>query len=63
MTKILAPLLRQNKTEIEAIVELLLHHMDTNRLNMEIDRRNAEQAQFAMRAASDIDQGQNPLAQ
>jgi hypothetical protein len=53
----------QNKTEIEAIVQMLLHHMDTARLNQEIDRRNAEQAQFAMQAAADIDQGQNPLAQ
>lgn len=51
----------QNKTEIDAIVELLLHHMDTNRLEMEIAKRNAEQQQFASIAAQDIDQGQNPL--
>jgi hypothetical protein len=53
----------QNKTEIEAIVELLLHHMDTNRLNLEIDRRNAEQNQAMYQAAADIEQGQNPLIQ
>jgi nitrogen-specific signal transduction histidine kinase len=53
----------QNKTEIDAIVQLLLHNMDTNRLNMEIDRRNAEQAQAMAQSVMDIDQGQNPLAQ
>jgi hypothetical protein len=53
----------QNKVEIEAIVQMLLHHMDTNRLNLEIDRRNAEQDRAMVAAATDIDQGQNPLAQ
>jgi hypothetical protein len=51
----------QNKMEIEAIMELLLHHMDTKRLNMEIDRRNAEQQKAMQTAVGDIDQGQNPL--
>jgi TolA-binding protein len=51
----------QNKTEIDAIVQLLLHNMDTARLEKEIRMRNAEQAQYAQAAASDIDQGQNPL--
>ena len=53
----------QNKVEIEAIVQMLLHHMDTSRLNMEIDRRNAEQDRAMTAAAVDIDDGQNPLAQ
>ena len=53
----------QNKVEIEAIVQMLLHHMDTSRLNMEIDRRNAEQAQAMVQSVMDIDEGQNPLAQ
>lgn len=53
----------QNKTEIDAIVQLLLHHMDTARLNQEIERRNAEQAGYAQTAAMDIDQGANPLTQ
>jgi hypothetical protein len=53
----------QNKVEIEAIVEMLLHHMDTNRLNLEIDRRNAEQNQAMYQATTDIEQGQNPLIQ
>jgi hypothetical protein len=53
----------QNKVEIEAIVQMLLHHMDTNRLNLEIDRRNAEQDRAMVAASVDIDQGQNPLAQ
>ena len=51
----------QNKTEIEAIVQLLLHRMDTSRLNEEIARRNAEQNQYAQFAAQDIDMGQSPL--
>ena len=33
----------QNKVEIESIMELLLHHMDTQRLEREIATRNAEQ--------------------
>ena len=53
----------QNKTEIEAIVQLLLHRMDTSRLTEEIDRRNAEQNQYAQFAAQDISQGSNPLIQ
>lgn len=53
----------QNKTELDAIVQLLIHHMDTGRLEREITLRNAEQAQYAQSAAQDIDQGQNPLMQ
>jgi hypothetical protein len=53
----------QNKTEIDAIVELMVHHMDTQRLIQEIDRRNAEQAQYATIAAQDIDHQENPFMQ
>jgi len=53
----------QNKTEIDAIVELLLHHMDTNRLMREIEKRNAEQNQYAAAAAADIEHGANPFTQ
>jgi hypothetical protein len=53
----------QNKTEIEAIVDLMLHRMDTARLTQEIDRRNAEQAQYAQFAAQDIEQGASPFTQ
>ena len=53
----------QNKIEIEAIMQLLLHHMDTSRLNEEIDRRNMEQAKAMEFAAMDISQGGNPLVQ
>jgi hypothetical protein len=53
----------QNKTEIDAIVELMLHHMDTQRLINEIEKRNAEQMQYANVAAQDIDQGENPFMQ
>jgi len=53
----------QNKIEIEAITDLLLHHMDTARLETEIEARNAEQ-QGAMRfAEEDISSGANPLTQ
>ena len=51
----------QNKTEIDAIVQLMLHNMDTNRLLQEIERRNADQLQAAQFAVADIDNGQNPL--
>ena len=50
-----------NKTEIDAIVELMVHHMDTQRLIQEIEKRNAEQFKYADAAAMDIDQGQNPF--
>jgi len=53
----------QNKTEIDAIVQLLLHHMDTGRLEHELALRNAEQGQYAQSAAEDISQGANPLIQ
>jgi len=53
----------QNKVEIEAIMQLLLHNMDTERLNAEIDRRNREQAQAMQFAAMDIEHGGNPLTQ
>ena len=51
----------QNKVEIEAIVELLLHHMDTARLNAEIARRDAEQREATVYATEDIASGANPL--
>jgi len=44
----------QNKTEIDAIMELLLHHMDTARLEKEIRARNAEQYQYAQSAVNSI---------
>ena len=51
----------QNKIEIEAITDLLLHHMDTGRLEREISMRNAEQNKYASFAAQDIGEGANPL--
>ena len=51
----------QNKTEIDAIVKLLLKHMDTGDLEREIRARNAEQNEFMDRANADIEEGQNPL--
>jgi len=53
----------QNKTEIEAITDLLLHRMDTARLREEIEKRNLEQQQYAMTAAQDISQGASPFVQ
>jgi hypothetical protein len=53
----------QNKMEIEAIVELLLHNMDTQRLSAEIARRDAEQMRAMQTAAMDIEHQGNPLAQ
>jgi hypothetical protein len=53
----------QNKTEIEAIVQLLLHKMDTRRLEEEIDRRNLEQQALGQYAVADISEGASPLIQ
>jgi len=53
----------QNKIEIEAIMELLLHHMDTNRLNQEIAKRDVEQQRAMQFAEADISSGANPLTQ
>jgi len=53
----------QNKVEIEAITDLLLHHMDTARLSAEIDKRNKEQMGAMQFAQEDIAQGANPLTQ
>jgi len=53
----------QNKTEIDAIVQLMLHNMDTNRLLQEIERRNADQLQAMTFAAQDIEHNANPLTQ
>ena len=44
----------QNKSEIEGIVQLLLHHMDTARLEKEIDKRNQEQYQSAGQAVQTV---------
>jgi len=53
----------QNKVEIEAIMELLLHHMDTARLEKEIQARNREQYAFMGQADKDIYTNPNPLTQ
>jgi hypothetical protein len=53
----------QNKTEIDAIVKMLIANLDTSAIKAELDRRNEEQYAFATQAAQDIDQGQNPLMQ
>jgi hypothetical protein len=45
----------QNKIEIESIMELLLHHLDTQRLEREIAARNAEQYKFAQESAQDVE--------
>jgi hypothetical protein len=51
----------QNKTEIDAIVRMLIANLDTRRLEAEIARRNEEQQDYAMQAVTDVDQEQNPL--
>jgi len=53
----------QNKIEIEAIMELLLHHVDTARLNQEIAKRDREQQATMRFAETDISAGANPLIQ
>jgi len=51
----------QNKTEIDALVKMLIARMPTDQLVAEIERLNAEQQQFALAAAQDISHGANPL--
>jgi hypothetical protein len=51
----------QNKTEIDAIVKLLLQRMDTKELISEIERLNNEQIAYTQQAAYDVDEEQNPL--
>jgi hypothetical protein len=53
----------QNKTEIDALVKMLIARMSPNQLLAEIDRLNAEQQQYAMAAAADISQGASPFVQ
>ena len=44
----------QNRVEIEAISDMLLHHMDTARLEREIAMRNQEQYQAIAQADQSI---------
>ena len=53
----------QNKTEIDALVKILLARMSPNQLMGEIERLNAEQGQYAQFAAQDISQGGSPFIQ
>ena len=53
----------QNKTEIDALVKILLARMSPNQLMGEIERLNAEQGQYAQFAAQDISQGASPFIQ
>ena len=47
----------QNKTEIDALMDLILHHLDTAKLEKEIAARNLEQYGFAKEAVGSLDQG------
>jgi hypothetical protein len=51
----------QNKTEIEAIVKLLLANMSPGDLVQKIDQMNAEQYAYSEVAAQDIHQGSSPF--
>ena len=53
----------QNKTEIEAIVKLLLGQMSPDQLANIIARMNAEQYAFADVASNDIHEGASPFTQ
>jgi hypothetical protein len=53
----------QNKTEIDALVDRLVHNIPIDVLAREIERRNMEQMSAARYAVQDIDQGQNPFMQ
>jgi hypothetical protein len=51
----------QNKAELDAIVQLMLHNMDTNRLMQEIERRNREQTDYTALAEQEIHRNANPF--
>jgi uncharacterized protein with PIN domain len=53
----------QNRTEIEALVKILLARMPPDQLMMEIDKMNQEQAAYAQFSIQDISEGANPLIQ
>ncbi len=46
----------QNKSEIDGIVDLLLHHLDTARLEKEIQSRNQEQYAYGQQAINSVQQ-------
>jgi hypothetical protein len=51
----------QNNAELDAIVQLMLHNMDTNRLLQEIERRNREQTDYTALAEQEIHRNANPF--
>jgi hypothetical protein len=51
----------QNKSEIDALVKMLIARMPVDQLMMEIDRLNVEQQQFAMVGVQDISHEANPF--
>jgi hypothetical protein len=53
----------QNKSEIDALVKMLIARMPPDQLLAEIDRLNAEQQQYSVAANLDIDHEQNPFMQ
>jgi hypothetical protein len=53
----------QNKTEIDALVKMLIARMPADQLLSEIERLNAEQFAFAQTATQDISQGASPFVQ
>jgi uncharacterized protein with PIN domain len=53
----------QNRTEIEALVKMLIARMPADQLLMEIEKMNQEQAAYAQFSVQDISEGANPLIQ
>jgi hypothetical protein len=53
----------QNRTEIEALVKMLIARMPPDQLLMEIEKMNQEQAAYAQFSIQDISEGANPLIQ
>jgi uncharacterized protein with PIN domain len=53
----------QNRTEIEALVKMLIARMPADQLLMEIEKMNQEQAAYAQFGIQDISEGANPLIQ
>jgi hypothetical protein len=60
---IMNSMVSQNKSEIEAMTKLMLARMDTNQLQAEIDKRDAETQRMYAFSEGEIHQGTSPFIQ
>jgi hypothetical protein len=60
---IMDAMVSQNKSELDAMTKLMLARMDTNQLQAEIAKRDAETNQMYKFAEGEIHQGTSPFIQ